>query len=715
MAHLEFLDESGNPLPVGRDGNAITRQYGGAVLIRVLPSAVDIELHVQEGEAYKALTPDDAGLYPFRCDRYAGVIRFYGGENGVELSPRLSVQPAHLDEQDLSAILGRLGTLAMWMEEGKKQNKSGKNGERSPVRDEVPQLRTQRDTGALDPTRAAYKRYCEFYETLKNHWPLLERLPARAIVFEHREVDASRVAARSLPAFPIQQLVQRPDRRRARVRVPVEVNDSEPNRFVAYLLQELLIRRADYLREALRTRKSDLERERDERLRFAENRGSDSVWGASRERRKKIETERKDLEKLELQVRDAQQWASAKLQSPFLRGTIARAPSIRNPSPRVTDSVEYGPLYAASRQYEREQSPTLTSRRGKIIRAVEEQVLRPVRELYEYWLFLETYAQLIGSFGFIPVGDNPLDLTFIEDGTAKLPAKEDTVPYRLLWESDAGDELAVALFYEPLVDNEGQGRKNRRESYYNPDIWLEVARGRGETHRFALDPKYYNFEEASHKKKELEYFGFSKDRFGSLFFLELLVTAGAKYHCGAGASAAYILHSDSRERYTYWGGSRASTLPNFQYPNFETIPKAEQFDPTKFTNHCYGAVYAVPANANSVFRRLLRCFFMYHMEIYNVCFSCRKKLIPERVPHKRNAESFGVGESYHCPSCQDFWVTSRCQRGHPLLKFGDESFHETESGRPWKCRCPRCGDDPGWAEQEKQLPPVLARIRLSTE
>lgn len=53
---------------------------------------------------------------------------------------------------------------------------------------------------------------------------------------------------------------------------------------------------------------------------------------------------------------------------------------------------------------------------------------------------------------------------------------------------------------------------------------------------------------------------------------------------------------------------------------------------------------------------------------------------------------------YHCPDCNEFWVLQRCTgiEHHPILKFGEQSFHARSRTHPdeaWLNICPQCGSD----------------------
>lgn len=90
---------------------------------------------------------------------------------------------------------------------------------------------------------------------------------------------------------------------------------------------------------------------------------------------------------------------------------------------------------------------------------------------------------------------------------------------------------------------------------------------------------------------------------------------------------------------------------------------------------------------------------MYHTRVYDVCWSCRRRVVPEQVDKKGEQNKKGKGALYRC--CGRFWIITNCRGGilegeyikkHFLAKYGSKSFHATEEENLWSCICPKCGD-----------------------
>jgi hypothetical protein len=245
------------------------------------------------------------------------------------------------------------------------------------------------------------------------------------------------------------------------------------------------------------------------------------------------------------------------------------------------------------------------------------------------------------------------------------------------------------------MEEDGNWAKQMR-----PDVALKITVG-NKIFAFAIDAKYRRYEEQPVEEREKKKFG---EDIGNKFNVDLLGTAKMQYLNGLGIHAAFVVHSDPKEQFTFWGGDR---LFDNNMPHRERAIGLAEFWP----GHRFGAVFASPLQPDNI-QQLLKCILMYHCELHDICWNCRKRLCLEnggaRLDWKKKPQGMSEQEAiaklrkggvvyYQCPDCDAFWIRQMCfGKGHLLIKLGRESFHtfsKNRPGNPWLNICPKCGSD----------------------
>ncbi len=244
---------------------------------------------------------------------------------------------------------------------------------------------------------------------------------------------------------------------------------------------------------------------------------------------------------------------------------------------------------------------------------------------------------------------------------------------------------------------EKERRRSPKACRLRPDVCLEVTDRHDNAPKrftFAIDAKYRNYP-GYYYRKERELHGVD-----TVFDLDLLITAKEKYYERLGCDAAFVIHSDCNKNYEDWGGGSSKQ---------NSWPRPE---------HHYGAVFSNPSNTQNL-RKLLKCFLMYHMDIKNICWSCRSEIEERNVlsksnwveeeqydelghrigTHKKDNGRQPVGYDYLCNQCQHSWTRTWCmntdidledrKREHRILKIGNDIFHDKSIKG---CICPSCGN-----------------------
>lgn len=333
------------------------------------------------------------------------------------------------------------------------------------------------------------------------------------------------------------------------------------------------------------------------------------------------------------------------------------------------------------------------------MQALNTKAIHPACTLYELWVFVELYNMLIHAFGFrLPAGataGHPLD--YVDSAMGEIigdALKGREFRLELRPTNNQHRVIEVSLWYDTAERERHPGTSRLR-----PDIYLEVTDSKiSDRHKpfmFAVDAKYHSYP-GFYMRPEREKYGVD-----TVFDLDLLITAKEKYHGKLGCDAAFVVHSDANERYTYWGGR--------PYKQGDRWPLDKQGNRWPLDHH-YGSVFANPSDTSNL-RRVLKCFLMYHIDIESICWSCRREIESREKfysgPQKHyqydvNGNKVGVdtvyveqkliGREYHCGYCQSLWMRTWCSndREDKIYKIGLDSFHSRDgSGR---MICPTCGD-----------------------
>ena len=704
MERLTFVRESGEPLALVDDAScpvltlyeadtaATTKQYGGWWVVRSpRPPLVQVDgLETRYVPLERVNAPDTYRLPKEVRDLgpTAGLLRFYASDEGeyVPLEPPLYVQPSSLTDEEYDQLLRRIGQIAVAVESAYK----------APIRQSA-------TVGKGNATADARLRpalvYLELFETVKQQWPLIESRPAKALCHEARDVDVRR-GVRSAAA--VRALVRRPERRTVRTLASAETTRTVENEMVAYVLESVLIGRAQAIRDYLE-----------------ELSASEKHWDIPKafqsSQNTKVQPAQSQLDSLGADIQNAQDWATRRRRSPLLRGIPATPP--RTLTARMTRSSEYGSVYHAFQTYEREQVPSLRAEPHGVIKALREHAVRKSSDLYELWVLFEVYAQLVLSFGFrVPKTARSLfDQTRLHD--RHLYVRSGAV-FDLEWKAaDArGPSIRVRLTYDAFRSVPGSPGDKLR-----PDIWIEITVNNGRPVCFAIDPKYRTYADISDEYTRSMLRGAQRpEELGcDPYLVDLLHTADEKYRTTLGATAAFVVHSDRThggtwpEDASYWGDRPCIELDPGKRLQGERRRRAKEF-----VDHSVGSIYATPGSQapNSrgpstggrdphgyeVIERLLRCILVYHVgrehpDLRKVCWTCRSRVTPLDVDNR------GIGNAYLC--CGRFWIVTHCTGAqHTLIKYGSDSFHRTEIGDAWHCHCPACGGT--LSEEVSKLPPA---------
>lgn len=688
MATIEFIRPSGIPLRLDSAGKyALIDQFGGFWYIRCQDLIQGEELAVEIGnELYPLVPMPMAGLFRLpenahRIGNASGVYRFYRMyyDEPSLLEPSLYVQPGSLTEEEYAKILDRLCQLAIAVE----------GAVMAPVESPVKRRPTNapRLNVAHRPQHRlliAAKLYIDFASIVQEQWPLIARLPAKTVRHQPQIIDTRR-ATRYINGLKRQ--VERPDLRRLTILSPTEIEDTPENRFLAYVLNEILIKKAKHLISALSYYATEL---RQRQAAWIGNKQYDRMW---RERSVDLEEQAARFDVEAQQVQQVANWAQENIIAPFIHGSILQASIPVQPSQKLLKSREYSPIYHAFQHYQHQQINSLSSEGNTLLRTLEEKGIHRTNYLYELWVFLELYSLLVNEFGFTPLSqheasrpETPFDLVEVFDGHPILKAESS---YKLGWKASTSplhDQSTSTIVIELCYDAKVKGG-GKTATVLRPDVWIEILLNGREQFYFAIDAKYRRY-----KAKMPE--TYSNDNGIRTFFdLDFLITAKRKYKESLGTTAAFIVHSDSTSpQFTEWGGRQLKDIQVLNAP----LSSSEQ---ETFPDHQYGTIFASPNKEGiSNLKRLIKCILMYHCKAYDICWHCRKNIVPEKVDKYGSPSNKGVGDAYQC--CGEFWVKTNCQGRisrdsgykHTLLKLGRSSFHQINPQDEWACVCPKCGD-----------------------
>ena len=740
MSDVEFLSTATDtPLPWDdANGCAVFRQFGRGLFqkgwyVRLLRNSLPPRIQVGDdwlrlvpvsgrdgyevpAEALRVLIRSrSGGAVDAPLASYAGRLCLWSGDDpAVPLSPEISVETGSLEQKEFDAIIRRLRQLAAFHYSPFRSGDRRKNkGTFRP------------GTGPNDdPDRCllnAARQLRDLGDCVRTNWPLIRaaaaketRLAASAVdVFRYRGPNSARM---------IQQAAARPAARRLEVLMPQESHRTAENRFLAYVLAEFF-RKAGPVAGRLEDRADQLEADwaagnNPNAPQFGRRYGGFvSSWNAGQQRAGTLAGEMREVaEGIAGLAQDILPLRS----EPFLKECLAEPALPERPSDKLTRSAAYGPVFRAYHRYRREAGSVFVPLNAGLEAALAaSRSLYPAWNLYELWILVEVYDMLISRFGFEPVSpDHPLRHVEVAGGEVlwhRLTGRE----FRLRHApADApGRETTIRLWYDKEQDvpvcRPGKrcfrpgtcpglscyekimgktGTHSRPDwSLLKPDLLVEISTSGQKPMRFALDAKYrrYGQQYASHKEQLV--YGVS-----TKFEADMLGTAKMKYRDGLGSQAAFIVHSDPDPRFGFWGSK-----PWDKTPAGENTPH--------YPGHHFGAVFAAPRDLGGL-EMLINCLLMYHMQIEDVCWPCRRTVAPiEDLPPprwdprtQREVRRASLGNCYQCPDCQRFWVRTFCQRNkHYLVKMGTQTFHDPKPRVPGMYACPQCGDQTRYGEQKE--------------
>jgi hypothetical protein len=745
MPTLTFYDDSGRELSQDTEtGYAVHVEFSDWYVRGLLPA--DGHLVIRRGNgreeqlvwepqlvAWKLPTKPKEAAKKFRKQVHGttGLLRFYRssgipGSESEELFPGLYISPASLTEDEFRALLERLGELVVLLD----------SPTVAPVYGFHPDTRgrTEHDESSYNQPAGKellqrVERFIGLCETIQQYWPLITQRPSCDLRREEVMVPAESPYIAADPSAVISYALH-PGRREIKSVVAVESLDVADNRFLAYLLTDVILHRAGPLLRALKQRGLWLSKQPSLSARldalppdFRADYGR--LWQVTDRRR---DEELKRLRRLWKEVQEAERWASLQLQSSFLADCKPELPF--QPSQRLLQSPDYGSVYSAFVNYRADASQQST-KGTDLLRAIEERAIHPTWDLYEKWVFVEIYRALVQDFGFRPIRSNLLDELSTENARLSLPEGR-KLELVLVLAGEIEARCTVSLSYAPRIQSPPceAGKNcynsricpnllcyrhimgnNGRWSRLQPDIWLGIVVDGNRALKFAIDAKTRRYgsqtieDTFGDKDKVAKKYGVDLD---TVFKVDLLGTAKLEYLNGLGLTAAFIIHSDPDPdpQYTFWGG-----MPYEHLPEQERMKGKASYWP----GHRFGAVFASPTRPSNI-HRLLKCILMYHCGLYDICWNCRKRMTfengsaridwkakPKRMTEKQaiaelNAKAYRGGVVYYrCPDCGAFWIFQRCLgQGHPLIKLGDESFHAQSRKyptKPWRNLCPQCGSD----------------------
>lgn len=712
MADLTFFSRTGEQLPYDdEDECAVVKQYGEGWFVRG-PSADDPP-YIKAGARSVKLVWDDGykgHRLPFRrtlsgtqaglldqVTRGVGLLWLYasvrgGGERA--LTPPLYVGPGSLTEEEYSSILARLQQIAVSLE----------GVALAPVLSPLAGAPVQVQTGRNDTTDRMIENASAFlrlFETLRSSWPLIARNPARQLTLAAAFVDSARAGA-TASARVAQRCSQRPDLRRHEILTPQVTVDTTENRFLRDILDATLARKAPALADMLRARAAWLRSARSQPPPRAGYRYI-NIWRQGRNADNETAQKLDDLAaRIRAAGREAEEW----LREPFL----SQLPNYRSRQTpltrRLTDSIEYGPVFRAYAEYRAQRPQAASEAQDRLVWALQERLISPSTQLYELWTVVETHAMLVERFGFRPVGPAPLDQAeMIGDATILKSEAEFALEFAPPNVEEAPDHLIrLTLLYEP---KEKPTACNFNKRCYNaricrpglycydaiqpggkwarqltPDIVLDLEwPARQERFKLVLDAKYRRYAEVPPVRFE------QKRQFGveTPFEEDLFGVGKMKYYDALCPAAAYILHSDPDPQYTVLGNDRLAVAP---------LRERSLGMQGWWPGHRIGAICVTPKRLDHL-EQVIRCFLMYHAGLVDVCWRCGRVLTEEN--EGRSRQPGWQGDYYQC-GCGNFWIVQVCQNRahHTLIKLGRDSFHRTMPGNVWQCVCPECGDAPDW-------------------
>lgn len=611
-----------------------------------------------------------------KTKRSGGSLYFYrrrADGKYIKLEPSLFVLAESLREHEYPALLDRLGQLAV----------SSQGAIAAPIAGPLPAgLKSHADLKGVNswlhaPNVRRAEALLRFSEVCRTQLPIILRSPSTT---SKRSYLRSRIDSSKAQRTPLatQQITRRPGFTHVNIQVLEKSVDTPENQFVVLALRRLKSDANGTRTALLRHAKELLDPKQEPPPSEVD---AMRLWKQGRHSAKEASDYFENLAK---HLEEAEDWATMTLANPLFRTLQPSFP--RYPSLKLTRSPGYGPIYNTFRTIFSNDS--IEFKIDALQQGLLERTVRPTSELYEIWVFFEVYALLVEQFGFEPANGGPAAHLLLQNGELQLE-KEHWFELELKLQDEPSEVYRIRLAHEPKIPfppcEEGKRcflpevcpslpcnpLNSQKSDPRTPDVVMETFY-RGESKRFVIDAKYRRYDiQRPYPDEEKRY------QIKTAFDADVLGTAKQKYLDGLDLDAAFIVHSDPGEQYTYCGERRFGTPPHRE---------AEAGLPL-YAKHRYGAIFAAPYELANL-EKLLKCLLMYHAEWYDICWTCRKRLQPK--------PGTGIaGKYYQCDQGHDFWVKSNCSGSekHPLIKMGINSFHLTKPGQEWNCVCPVCGDE----------------------
>lgn len=597
--------------------------------------------------------------------------------NGIEpkrLDPPLYIEPGNLKDKDFDRIVKQLQGLAYFRHSPTqvKQESGGSHTEGG------------RDNSEDALLVQAADKFLTLIRQVHSNWTLIQETPSCETQLLPKIVDTFS-AAGSYSSRLVAKTAQHPYARRVEVLMPQESPVTVENRFLVYVLQEIR-QKAPLFERRLLARSEELKKE------WAEGQDKESKPRQAQPQWQKEQSAQLELAKnlAELAGKIAKGAAEvlSYIDASFLR-EVRDLPALPNrPTDRLTRSFNYSPIYFAFCDYQNQPGISFAPLKPGVMKALETKAIHPACTLYELWVFIELYEMLIRTFGFQPPANSntrhPFDYVDLEAGEITGNAlKNQEFRLELRPVNNQQRVITISLWYDT-------SQPAKTGSNLRPDLFIKITDSAqaGKIMFFAIDAKYHSYP-GYYMKPEREKHGVS-----SVFDLDLLVIAKEKYHKRLQCNAAFVVHSDSNGDFTDWGDKPCKQKD--QWP----------------MEHRYGAVFANPSDTSNL-RKLLKCLLMYHMDIENICWSCRcevkstDKSVTNFTQHTQYEDGVPVGtaqvpegqrlvgRNYVCTNCFRSWYRTWCSNplannDHTILKLGLDSFHSRDgSGH---MICPTCGN-----------------------
>lgn len=294
--------------------------------------------------------------------------------------------------------------------------------------------------------------------------------------------------------------------------------------------------------------------------------------------------------------------------------------------------------------------------------------LKSTADIYENWCLYKIVSVLINDLGWQLRNKESVlkDIDKLLKHTGKF--NKPCVKIELEHSIKNNEKITLDLIYEGKIYYD-------ENKYKTPDYqFIFKSRIRGEK-RVYLDAKYRNY----------------KEQGNYMFLKDINNVAIGKYYVPfigtpSSSDVSFIVHSDKHERYECFGGNHI--IENYQ---IKDINKYNELlaDSIK-NNHRFGAFYLLPSYSFNI-NKFLRMILEYHLEMYNICWSCGE-VEDINVKEKKTAGGYA---KYHftCNKCNEFWVKNHCRtpNQHKLIKHID-NYHSINRNKkdPWYVTCPVC-------------------------